>query len=315
MLRAPRYEAWMDARVAKAVAERAMAAEAECRAAHAKAADDSAREASKHAEVEEELLASAVVGKKKNRNRWSDDRMRRLEFEHVQRVLKARPVEAQPIEVRPRCEVCHDSCERALLFRCKADKKKDRSCDKYCHSYCAGFPGGLPAGRVLYCLECSAERGSKVHFSVLLGLERRTERLEGHREHLHNLGYEDQLDDDQLSRRIALCEGIQERTVASSENPFAEIRRRHFLRSLEAEQPEDGQRGRVVGWLGKRAVDSDGFDGFDEDGRLSVRFLLFFFCRAVLWISKSNRPRCGTRPGARRTWCERFPSLTSNDSR
>jgi hypothetical protein len=279
MLRAPRYEAWMDARVAKAVAERAMAAEAERRAAHANAAVDAAREASKHAEVEEELLSSAVV--KKNRNRWSDDRMRRLEFEHVQRVLKARPVEAQPIEVHPRCEVCHDSCERALLFRCKADKKKDRSCDKYCHSYCAGFPGGLPAGRVLYCLECSAERGSKVHFSVLLGLERRTKRLDGHREHLRNLGYEGQLDDDQLARRITLHEGIHERTTAAlSENPFAEIRQRHFLRSLEAEKPEDGQHGRIVGWIGKHAFDPDGSDGSDEDGqqtRLSVRFRLLIF--------------------------------------
>jgi hypothetical protein len=141
----------------------------------------------------------------------------------------------------------------------------------------------------------------------LLGLERRTKRLEGHREHLRNLGYEGQLDDDQLARRIALCEGIHERTAALSENPFAEIRRRHFLRSLEAEQPKDGQRGRVVGWLGKRAVDPDGADGSDKDGqpRLSVRFLLLIFC-FVFCGSLSPRRRCGTRPGARRTWCERF---------
>jgi hypothetical protein len=114
----------------------------------------------------------------------------------------------------------------------------------------------------------------------LLGLERRTKRLDGHREHLRNLGYEGQLDDDQLARRIALREGIHETTAASSsENPFADFRRLHFLRSLEAEQPEDGQRDRVVGWLGKRGVDSDGADGSDEDGRprLSVRFRLLIF--------------------------------------
>jgi hypothetical protein len=126
---------------------------------------------------------------------------------------------------------------------------------------------------------------------VLLGLERRTKRLDGHREHLRNLGYEGQLDDDQLARRVALCEGIHERTSVSSENQFADIRRTHFLRSLEAEPPANGQRGRIVGWLGKRAVDPDGSNSSDKDGRpcLSVRFLFLIFCRVrCLWISESQ---------------------------
>ncbi len=133
----------------------------------------------------------------------------------------------------------------------------------------------LPASCVLECVDDSAVRGCRVHFSVLLGRGRRATRLGGHRAHLRKLGFAGQLVDDQLSRRIALHEGIVERTAASSvENPFAAIRRTHLLRSLEAEQPGDGQRGRVVGWLGKRSVDPDGDDEDDEDEqpRLSVRF-------------------------------------------